>query len=590
VRLDLGLYDSESLEPVAKGITVTGNRDSLGALTDSVVLALLQQVWQQDDAPSPSLTAVTTRSIPALRAFLDGERLFEQGDMGGAMLAYGSAMAADSSFVLAYFRHALSGSMWEGLHVDPEALEALRRGVDKLPERERLIARAFIVDSLEVKVALLREVTRTFPGHWPGWFELGDVIIHGGPLAGYDWTEGLRAFRRAVEINPRFITGWEHIFSYANGRLEPLADSAFARLSKLGWDATREPYFQLTHGLGRSGGVIVPELSGLADSLVQQFATVPDQFGDRYGSFSMGFLWQGFPAAQVELNRRRLAKASGDRDIVLQMGSAWAWAARGSWDSAQMIMARLAELNPGTYVPRRAARFGDPVLAVESYGVAVLAAWLGATDPEAADQRRPLALKAIGPLPDEGARAEARARVAWFDGLLGLTRGDRRAVALARRDAMQSGFAQSANVEGSLAAFDRALRGDRTGAGRALAALEWRCLAREDCSHYTPEIGVQRLLAAQWLQAGGEIEEAVRLLRWQDARHEVFAGTPGTLGKTLWGPTFLTRAQLEETRGERRRAAEYYQQFVRFYDQPMPSQVHLVNQAKEAWARLGEGP
>jgi hypothetical protein len=154
---------------------------------------------------------------------------------------------------------------------------------------------------------------------------------------------------------------------------------------------------------------------------------------------------------------------------------------------------------------------------------------------------------------------------------------------------MRSGFAQSANVEGSLAAFDMALSGDRAGAGRALAALEWSCLAQEACGHSTPEIGVQRLVAAQWLQTGGEIEEAVRLLRWQDARHEVFAGTPGTLGKTLWGPTFLARAQLEEARGEQRRATEYYQQFLRFYDQPMPSQVHLVNQAKEALARLGEG-
>jgi TolB-like protein len=60
VRVDLGLRDTETEAPLAQGITITADRDSLRALTDSVVWALLRQIWRRGDAPTPSLDAVTT--------------------------------------------------------------------------------------------------------------------------------------------------------------------------------------------------------------------------------------------------------------------------------------------------------------------------------------------------------------------------------------------------------------------------------------------------------------------------------------------------------------------------------------------------
>jgi serine/threonine-protein kinase len=114
VRLDAGLYSTEGLEPLAQGISIIAHRDSLAALTDSVVWSLLRQIWQRGEPPSPSLEAVTTRSLPALRAFLEGERHFEQADMEAATLAYRSAMAADSSFLLAHYRYALALSWVPG--------------------------------------------------------------------------------------------------------------------------------------------------------------------------------------------------------------------------------------------------------------------------------------------------------------------------------------------------------------------------------------------------------------------------------------------------------------------------------------------
>jgi hypothetical protein len=57
----------------------------------------------------------------------------------------------------------------------------------------------------------------------------------------------------------------------------------------------------------------------------------------------------------------------------------------------------------------------------------------------------------------------------------------------------------------------------------------------------------------------------------------------------LSGPTYLARARLEELHGDPGRAREYYLQFLRRYDQPMPAQEHLVEEARAALARLSGG-
>jgi hypothetical protein len=61
-----------------------------------------------------------------------------------------------------------------------------------------------------------------------------------------------------------------------------------------------------------------------------------------------------------------------------------------------------------------------------------------------------------------------------------------------------------------------------------------------------------------------------------------------TLVYAMGASTYLARARLEEAGGDPHRAREYYRQFLRRYDQPMPSQIHLVDEAKAALARLEE--
>jgi hypothetical protein len=69
-----------------------------------------------------------------------------------------------------------------------------------------------------------------------------------------------------------------------------------------------------------------------------------------------------------------------------------------------------------------------------------------------------------------------------------------------------------------------------------------------------------------------------------------FSGWLYAFQQALAAPTFLAGARLEEQLGNSERAIEYYRQFLRRYDQPMPSQAHLVDEARVALVRLaGQG-
>ena len=469
-------------------------------------------------------------------------------------------------------------------------IDALRRQREALPERERLLVDGFLVTDRtpRLKIEAYRLVTQRFPQYWPGLFMYADILTHQGPVAGYDWSEALDAFRRVVALNPKLVPAWEHIVLLATGRDRAEASRALARLFELGFPPPGHPdygqFSRLVDSIDGAGGVVPADLSELADSLVQSAALSDDE--GLATSQPIDFMQRGFPVAQLDLNRRALAM----RGLRVQVraanlaGTAWSWATRGQWDSALIVM------------DQAVATYQEPLgrrsLPVENYAMAVLGAWLGTVDPVQADRRRFGAIAAVGQLREEGSGFWRRERsmlrdtrgwVAWLDGLLGFARRDRRAIQAAREEAGRSGYLRTDLVDRSLAAFDRALAGERGQAGRELVELEESCIREENCSSAVPDIAVQRMMAAAWLREDGDLESARRLLRWHD---QLWQGWPWLFSDAVSGPSFLMRAQIEVALADSGRAREYYRQFLRRYDRPMPEQVQLVNEARAAFAEL----
>jgi tRNA A-37 threonylcarbamoyl transferase component Bud32 len=591
VRLDLGLYGTEGLAPLAAGITVTAHRDSIGTLTDSASWALLRRVWQRGEPPSPSLAAVTTRSLPALRSFLDGERHLEKDEWKLAALAYRSAIAADSTFWLAYFRYVLA-QRWNEEDIEPEILSSLHLNRKGFPDRERLLVEIHTQDTLPPSgdAELLQELTRRFPDYWPGWFYYGDFLYHIGPYLGYSWKDTQKALGRAVALNPRLKPAYHHMFWNSVGKDTVESARALGRFLALpGVGPSTNPIqaaadlqlMRLVDAMARSAGVISLQDSGLADS-VARFYLSPSSDEVQKFMWPMIFIWAENPAGQIAFNRRVLRYTADVTSVPsVYRGSAYAWAERGAWDSA-LGTAREGVKNE----PRCAPQGCRPPASIVEYNIAVLGAWLGAIAPQEAVDRRSAAAATISGLEASRWKTELLGGQAWFDGLLAFVLRDGPSLERAREHARQSGHPAAAIIDRSLAAFGRALAGDRTAAARELVALERLCGGKywRTCgSSFVPNTAAHRLAAATWLLEAGDTAQAARLLTWHEAWYFRHVRVWSFVVRPL---AYLMQARIEEARGNTPSAREHYERFLRHYDSPMPGQRHLVEEAQAALKRL----
>ena len=98
----------------------------------------------EDLATSRNLADLTTSSVPALRAYLEGERHYRQAEFPRAVEAYERALEADSAFALALFRISDAYGWLESV-ISETAIEWGARSVqhmDRLSPRNRVIVAA----------------------------------------------------------------------------------------------------------------------------------------------------------------------------------------------------------------------------------------------------------------------------------------------------------------------------------------------------------------------------------------------------------------------------------------------------------------
>ncbi|MEF8797247.1 MAG: serine/threonine-protein kinase [Salinivenus sp.] len=203
LRLAAEVHGTTTSERLGK-VEVRGRPDSVTALTDRLTRHVLEVLLQRSEEriPSVNLASVTTRSLPAFKAFLEGERHLRAGAYGAAARDFERAAEQDSSFALAYARleRALA---WSG---GEDPVRALRRACklsDRLPLRDRRLVRSRCRGELERRemavVDTLRRMTEDYPQDPQVWYNLGEALFHGWVPGG--WRESEEAFRRAVQLD-----------------------------------------------------------------------------------------------------------------------------------------------------------------------------------------------------------------------------------------------------------------------------------------------------------------------------------------------------------------------------------------------------
>ncbi|HWE44098.1 MAG TPA: hypothetical protein VG432_16465, partial [Gemmatimonadaceae bacterium] len=181
---------------------------------------------------SLNLSASTTRSVEAYRAYLDGVRALNAWRLADADSLLARASAIDTTFALAYYKRALALG-WRASS-DTSQYAAVRHGIenaDRLPARERalLFAYADLVRSLHPGTDISSErldtlfrsaqqkyeniVART-PADAEAWYGLGDSYYHhrlrDQRATVRNWTRAWRAFNRTLALDSSFHLAYLH--------------------------------------------------------------------------------------------------------------------------------------------------------------------------------------------------------------------------------------------------------------------------------------------------------------------------------------------------------------------------------------------
>ncbi len=233
VRLSADVYEVESGRKLGQAQS-EGAPDSVYMLVDRLSIAVLQTIiGSAEDLPRVDLAEVTTPSLPALKAYLDGEVLYRRGDFEGAIPAYRRAVEADSTFALALVRLGNSYGWSENIssNLALEAVERAARFVDRLPEREALYVRgnvALLHGSLD-GIPALREGVRKYPDDPEMWYQLADTYNHLGDQALVPREEEDAAWDRAIALDPRMSQLYIHPIEYAFLRADSTAAKQLVR-------------------------------------------------------------------------------------------------------------------------------------------------------------------------------------------------------------------------------------------------------------------------------------------------------------------------------------------------------------------------
>jgi tetratricopeptide (TPR) repeat protein len=253
-------------------VTVEGPVDSLPALVDRLTAMLLtRQAGEADHR----LAALTSTSLPALRAYLRARADYRVGRFDDALDGYVRALAEDSTFALAAMGVVRSAGWASWLGVDaPSYLDQAWRHRDRLGARDRAVLEAMAGPryperyTARERLEGWERVVRHRADDAEAWYEVGDALFHYARLFDDDALDrSVRAFQRAVELDPSFGPARLHLFDAAWIRGDLATAERVAR-DQFAEDSTSFYTVHMRAALGQLRGDrdIHPELAAMIES------------------------------------------------------------------------------------------------------------------------------------------------------------------------------------------------------------------------------------------------------------------------------------------------------------------------------------
>lgn len=508
----------------------------------------------------------TTFSLPALKAYLAGERHLRAGRLASAIEAFQEAAELDSTFALAHYR--LATTSRDGSQAREALARALRHG-DRLGPRHRGLIEAsaayFRGDHTTADQRSKRILT-LYPNDSEAWAIQAALTLFKGHLLGRAWIDAREALERTVALDPQEVGNlwWLAAIAAREGRIGDL-DSLTDRFLALGADP-----WSMSNARGLRAIV-------LGDTIEE-------------GRFLADLRMRPDPWAQSSAGV--ITWATGDLSAGRRL---WRLIAEPSRSPGYRVMARVTlakiELTNGR---RRAAKaelnavetldFGS---ALEHRALFALPRFLSVPPAELVALRDSLQRwRPAAGMGGDGLLAMHRGVHPYLRlYLLGVLNARLGEVAAALRQAVELERASSASLVGAFAADQGRIvraevawkRGQQLEALRVLeSARFWTDASGLEESGDSPFYSHlnERFARAELLYELGRSEEAVP---WYRAL---------TYDLLYTAPAHLRLAQIYERRGEGQKAIDHYSRLVDLWQESDPELQPMLVQAHQALARL----
>ncbi len=233
VHVRFAMYDVNAAR-TRYNFDVRGDRNRMDALSDSMALRVLREIGG-GSVGTTSISGVGTRSLPAMRAFLQGQQFYRRAALDSARTSYQVALESDSTFALAW-RGVASVFIRQGREDEPGAVRALDMAIRYKSGRSPRDSMMLRADSLRLAFsrrtpgstdpvdgiamlpqlfATLERATEVYPSDAELWFERGDAAFHFGAYSDVSPTDAASWFSRGTALDSTFLVPYYHQYELA---------------------------------------------------------------------------------------------------------------------------------------------------------------------------------------------------------------------------------------------------------------------------------------------------------------------------------------------------------------------------------------
>ncbi len=567
LRFDASLYDrARGLEPVAQA-SAEGQPYEVLDLLDEIAGELLAGHGALQGSRITQIALVTTDSLSALKSYLRGVREFRAARFPEAAIAFQEAVAADTSFALAWYQLSVTADWLQRADPAREAAEQAVLFADRLAERDRRLLEALLIvregDAVEAE-RLYREILDTYPDDVEAWGQLSELLFHFKPRLGGRLEDSRPAWERLIALDPDQASPFVHLARVAGvaGDVAGL-DSLTSRAITLSPEGDRVLEMRALQALSHQDSSVrarvFAELARMGNDGLAEASWSTGAFLDHPA--------KGEAVAHLMTVPTRSAETRAFGYAQLAFGDL----AQGKWSSARSRIDQLGALEPAKALEIEALVAVTPFRLAERAELDGLRERLAGFDAAAV---APSAAQSVWFAVHNGLHPLLRA---YLLGVVSARLGDRDA---ARRYAGEAERMDVPSWAGSLQhdVVRRVQATDALVAGDTAAALalleEVRLQVWHQFSVASPFFSgsLERYLLARLLEQAGRHTEA---LRWYGS----FEGA-ALHDRIYAAPAHWRRAKIYEALGEREQAVLHYQRFVELWRDADPEYHWMVEEAR----------